>query len=180
MGQIHAIVGDHPGNADQFLFDGEFYTVREDRSCTVDRPSRVITYSSPLALKRTITALLRTELLERIHGQCTSGRLPWKRISVRMQKTRWASCSSRGTLSFNLVLSALPPHLRDYIVAHELTHLQELNHSPRYWDLLDSRYPGARSADRALRTYWILIGNNRYWQVLRDLGSWEQAFRKRG
>jgi predicted metal-dependent hydrolase len=180
MAQIRAVVQDHPDNADRLLFDGEYYAVREAPSCSVDRAARVITYSTPLALKRTLVTLLRAELMEKIRTQCTSGRIPWKKVSVRMQKTRWASCSSRGTLSFNLVLSALPPHLRDYIVAHELTHLQELNHSRKYWDLLDLRYPGARSADRTLRTYWILIGNNRYWQVLRDLNGWEQAFRKRG
>jgi hypothetical protein len=69
--------------------------------------------------------------------------------------------------------------LREYIVAHELAHLREPNHSRQYWALLETQFRGAREADRRLRKFWILIGRNRYWRVLRDLGAWESAFRRR-
>ena len=179
LAQIQQVTQEHPENSDRLLLDGEYFAVREGSSCAVDRAERVITYTTPLGLKRALTTLLRDELTGRIDARCDSAAKKCRRICVRMQKTRWASCSARGTLSFNLALAALPPDLRDYIVAHELAHFDEPNHSRKYWDLLESRYRGAREADRRLRAFWILIGRNRYWQILWDLGTWENAFRRR-
>jgi len=179
IAQIHQVIREHPENNNRLLLDGEYYAVREGAVCTVDREARVITYTTPFGLKRALTTLLRAELSGRISVRCGAAAKKCRRICVRMQKTRWASCSARGTLSFNLALSALPPDLRDYIVAHELAHFEVPNHSRKYWDLLESQYHGARAADCRLRMFWILIGRNRYWQVLRDLGTWESAFRRR-
>jgi len=71
----------------------------------------------------------------------------YARIAIRGQRTRWGSCSSRGTLSFNWRLALAPPSVLDYVVVHELCHLREPNHSPRFWALVAERRPGWR-ADR--------------------------------
>jgi predicted metal-dependent hydrolase len=59
-----------------------------------------------------------------------------KRLSVRDQSSRWGSCSNSGVLSFSWRLILAPPYVLDYLAAHEVAHLVELNHSPRFWRLL--------------------------------------------
>lgn len=63
------------------------------------------------------------------------------RVSIRDQKTKWGACTSRGTVTFNWRLVMAPPAVLDYVVVHELAHLKELNHSPRYWAIVERFCP---------------------------------------
>ncbi|MBE0416378.1 MAG: M48 family metallopeptidase [Coriobacteriia bacterium] len=72
-------------------------------------------------------------------------------ITVRGQRTRWGSASARGTVSLNRNLVFLPPHLVRYVLAHELAHLRVLDHSPRFWALLESMVPFAKKTRAELR-----------------------------
>ena len=72
--------------------------------------------------------------LQQLSGQHN---LHCKKITVRNTSTHWGSCSSSGTISLNLHLILLPQHLIDYVILHELCHTVEMNHSPRFWALLD-------------------------------------------
>jgi hypothetical protein len=67
------------------------------------------------------------------------------RIQIRDQRSRWGSCSTRGTLSFNWRLVLAPFEVLDYVVVHELCHLREQNHSRRFWKLVETRRPGFRA-----------------------------------
>ncbi len=71
-------------------------------------------------------------------------------LQIRGQRTRWASCSSSGAMSFNWRLLLAPPEILDYVVEHEVAHLSVLDHSDRFWSLL-----GSRCADWAERERWL-------------------------
>jgi len=71
-----------------------------------------------------------------------------KRIFIRGQRTRWGSCSRLQNLSFNWRLAMMPPDVIDYLVVHELIHLKEMSHSPKFWLLVRQACPGyARQLD---------------------------------
>lgn len=65
----------------------------------------------------------------------------YNRVSIKNQKTCWGSCSRKGNLNFNYKVAGLPEKLRDYIIVHELCHLQELNHSKKFWKLVEKVVP---------------------------------------
>jgi predicted metal-dependent hydrolase len=69
-----------------------------------------------------------------------------KRICVRDQSSRWGSCSNTGVLSFSWRLILAPSYVLDYLAAHEVSHLVELNHSPRFWRLVGRLYPNVERA----------------------------------
>jgi predicted metal-dependent hydrolase len=74
-------------------------------------------------------------------------------LSIRGQRTRWASCSANGAMSFNYCLLLAPPEILDYVVEHEVAHLEVHDHSRRFWSLLASRYPAWREREDWLRRY---------------------------
>jgi len=73
-------------------------------------------------------------------------------VGLSDAQTRWGSCGSNGRILLNWRLMMLPPHLIDYVAAHELAHLRELNHSPRFWDIVALLYPDHRAARRELNS----------------------------
>ena len=75
------------------------------------------------------------------------------RLTVRDQSSRWGSCSTTGALSFSWRLVLAPPAILDYVAAHEVAHLREMNHGPRFWALLRQMCPDMDEAKRWLRIY---------------------------
>ena len=75
------------------------------------------------------------------------------RITIRHQKTRWGSCSGKGNLNFNCLLMLAPETVRDYVVVHELCHLLEMNHSSRFWALVEKNMPDYKESRAWLRTH---------------------------
>ena len=79
--------------------------------------------------------------------------VPAKRITVRDTKSRWGSCSANGALNFSWRLIMAPPFVLDYLAAHEVAHLRELNHSHRFWKLTHQLCPRTEEAEEWLKTY---------------------------
>ena len=131
-------------------------------SARMDGDNVVCFYSSPEVLARDgvqewVTAtleafarkLVRTRLVPRLLSMAKQRGLTVSGVRVSSAKGRWGSCSSKGNINLSLYLILLPRHLQDYVMQHELTHLIEMNHSPRFWAQLD-KVCGGNS--HALRT----------------------------
>jgi predicted metal-dependent hydrolase len=79
------------------------------------------------------------------------------RVSVRNQRSRWGSCSRRGTISLNWRLIQTPERVRDYIILHELAHRRHMNHSPRFWQEVEWLCPDYLEAERWIKRHgrWL-------------------------
>ena len=96
---------------------------------------------APRRLKDWYVAQAKQDLSSRVLWHSRNLGLQAKHITVRDQTTRWGSCSSRGHLSFSWRLVLAPSHVLDYVAAHEVAHLQEMNHGPRFWELVRLTMP---------------------------------------
>jgi predicted metal-dependent hydrolase len=100
------------------------------------------------ALERFYRRAARAEIEPRLDRAAAIAGSPYRDLSIRAQRTRWGSCSAAGHISFNWRLLLAPERVLDYVIWHEVCHLQILDHSPRFWALLERRWPGYRE-DRA-------------------------------
>jgi len=101
--------------------------------------------------------LASQELPMRLLHLAASHGLSVKRVNVRSQRSRWGSCSRRGTISLNWRLIQMPPYVRDYILLHELAHLREMNHSLRFWREVERLCPDYKMAKSWLRSHAALL-----------------------
>ena len=91
--------------------------------------------------------LARLEFYNKFYG------FKYKSLSVRDQKTRWGSCSRQGALNFNCRLALLPERLLDYVAVHELCHLKEMNHSSKFWVLVEKTIPDYKERRKELHSF---------------------------
>jgi len=103
------------------------------------------------ALERWYRRRARVEVAARLDAAVRRAGTRYTRLTIRSQRTRWASCSSSGAMSFNWRLLLAPEPILDYVVEHEVAHLEVLDHSSRFWNLLASRCPLYREHERWLR-----------------------------
>jgi predicted metal-dependent hydrolase len=104
-----------------------------------------------IALKRWLTRKAEDHLLHWLKRVSDKTGLSYAAASIRQQQTRWGSCSSRRLISLNARLLFLPHNLVTYVLVHELCHTQHLNHSHRFWRLVEFYLPDYRQLDRQLR-----------------------------
>ena len=94
----------------------------------------------------------RLHLPERLEQLALQLDLGYGRVSIRSQRTRWGSCSSVGNINLNDRLMFLPAPLADYVMVHELCHTRHMNHSKRFWQLVESHVPQYRKFEKQLRS----------------------------
>lgn len=109
------------------------------------------------AVERHLRALAGRELPARLRELAAPHQLQVHRITVRSQRTRWGSCSRRGTISLNWRLVLVPGFVRDYILFHELAHLRQMNHSPQFWSEVARLCPDFRTAEKWLKLNRCLL-----------------------
>ena len=99
----------------------------------------------------------RDKLGKRLCKLAMKHNFQYNRVSIRNQRTRWGSCSSKNNISLNMKLLHLPDKLIDYILLHELVHTRVKNHSQDFWNELETVIPNARTVDKQLRDYQFCL-----------------------
>lgn len=105
------------------------------------------------AVERWYRRRAHEEISPRLDRATAAAGTEYTRLTIRGQRTRWASCSSNGAMSFNWRLLLAPEPVVDYVVWHEVCHLEVMDHSPRFWALLASRWPDYRAHAAWLRRH---------------------------
>lgn len=106
---------------------------------------------------RATKEVARAAILARLVELNASYGFIYKKVAIRNQRSRWGSCSKAGNLNFNYAILALPPHLMDYVIVHELCHLSIFNHSRAFWDLVAQALPNYQTLRAELRQYGHLL-----------------------
>ena len=117
--------------------------------------------ADPVALERWYRRQARKELEPRVRAAVTELastapgriRIEYSRTAIRDQRTRWGSCSAKGTISLNWRLLLAPDEVAEYVVVHEVCHLAEMNHSANYWELVAALFPEYERPRRWLRDH---------------------------
>ena len=146
------------------LYRGEEHRIEVSRARPggVERtPDRRLLVRAPSAgvpgARRVLQRWLKEEaaavLKQRVEELGALMGLQAKRLYTRNLRSSWGRCWQGGSLSFNYRLVMAPPRILDYVVVHELAHLKEPNHSPRFWEVVGGQFPGYRSARKWLRTF---------------------------
>ena len=104
----------------------------------------------PARLKGFLRAQARADITAAVRAHSARLGRPFARLSLRDTRSRWGSCSAEGNLMLSWRLVMAPPAVLDYVAAHEVAHLVELNHSPRFWALVERLCP-----DHATQRRWL-------------------------
>ncbi|NJE26609.1 M48 family peptidase [Thermococcus sp. MV5] len=155
----------------KFLLNGEFYSMIKGEEFYVNPNFKAISLKEEdlKQLKIWLKTKLKLELDFKARLFASLLGIKYRKIYIRFQRTKWASCSAKGNLSFNLALMALPEYLRDYIIIHELVHLKVSKHNKKFWETVSIYHPDYKKAEAELRKYWLLLEWNEVWKKLREI-----------
>jgi predicted metal-dependent hydrolase len=117
---------------------------------------RSVVVADPLNLRGDIENDLRAQAIERLiprlRALAADFGVTCSKVTIRNQRSRWGSCSRAGAIALNFRLVQMPEAVRDYVLIHELMHLKQQNHGPRFWRLVEQACPSFRESERWLRT----------------------------
>jgi hypothetical protein len=140
----------------EILFRGEMTRIEAGETSWIRFGGETLEVANPdtdlrPVLERHLRKLAARELPSRLLELAARHALNVRRVTVRNQRTRWGSCSRRGTISLNWRLIQTPGFVQDYIHLHELAHLVEMNHSGRFWRQVERLCPDYRTAEHWLK-----------------------------
>lgn len=121
--------------------------IKETKERVEAEPTEKLTREKVIALAEEALKVIpeRVEYFAKVIG------VTYGKITVRNQKTRWGSCSSKGNLNFNCLLMLAPPEVLDYVVVHELCHRKQMNHSKAFWLEVEKVLPDYKEARKWLK-----------------------------
>lgn len=140
---------DQPGSSDariRVTLAGEGWLIVSGR---LDSEARVAK-----ALRNWLLGVAQVELAKQLALTGAQCGLTFQRLQIRRQRTRWGSCSASGTISLNVCVLFQEPAVMRYLLVHELSHTRHMNHSRRFWALVESLEPEYRRLDRELLRGW--------------------------
>ena len=146
----------------EILFRGELVRIETDDG-KIQFGSQLLTVRGDVsvdlkpAIQKQLRKLAQQELLARVQELATVHGIEILRISVRNQKSRWGSCSRRGTISLNWRLIQTPVFVRDYIILHELAHRRQMNHSDKFWLEVERLCPDYLIAEKWLKANQTIL-----------------------
>ncbi len=141
LGDINRFIGEKADWIDKHLRKMKERKDRENEAPRKELSSQEI---------KLLTTRAKRIIPQRVRYYANIMGVSYGRITIRMQKSRWGSCSSKGNLNFNCLLMRTPDEIIDYVVVHELCHLKEMNHSKRFWAEVEKIIP-----DYAARRKWL-------------------------
>jgi hypothetical protein len=125
------------------------------------RASAELWRCEPAVQRRQLVERLKARALElfapQLHELAALMELRYRRLQIRLQRTRWGSCSTRGTISLNCCLLFQRPEVVRYLMVHELAHLRHMNHGERFWAQVERFEPHWRVLDRELSRGWSQV-----------------------
>lgn len=121
--------------------------IKETKERVEAEPTEKLTREKVIALAEEALKVIpeRVEYFAKVIG------VTYGKITIRNQKTRWGSCSSKGNLNFNCLLMLAPPEVLDYVVVHELCHRKQMNHSKAFWLEVEKVLPDYKEARKWLK-----------------------------
>lgn len=121
--------------------------IKETKERVEAEPTEKLTREKVIALAEEALKVIpeRVEYFAKVIG------VTYGKITVRNQKTRWGSCSSKGNLNFNCLLMLAPPEVLDYVVVHELCHRKQMNHSKAFWLEVEKVLPDYKEVRKWLK-----------------------------
>lgn len=119
--------------------------------------SEIVQSAIRKGIERAFKVEAKNYLPTRVNELAKNFGLSYQKVTVKNVKSRWGSCSRKKNINLNIHLMRLPYYLIDYVILHELAHTIELNHSKRFWSLLESFMGGAKQLDKELKNYRVTI-----------------------
>lgn len=149
-------------NGHDLFIMGDFFEFRGDGPLEIDFDEKWVKYDKrDRDHVRRLTTILKKRLLYEIEPATEEYSekfgVEFNRIFVRRQRTKWASCSSKGNLSFNFWLICLPRELIRYVVCHEVLHLKEKRHDSGFWEIMGREFENYKQLERNLFEYWFFV-----------------------